>query len=93
MNLAGETVAEPGAELGDASAEIALGLAALARDDLEAAHGERGREQEAGHIGRGAGHHRHHQGAQAEGARLRQRGGGEGPLDIVGDGRASASRS
>jgi hypothetical protein len=86
MHLPREPLAQPGAQLGDAPREITLRLAALARDHVEAANGERGSEQESGHIGHGAREEGDDQRAQPERAGLGQGGSGERPLHVVGDG-------
>ena len=58
----------------------------LPRNDVEPADREGGGQEDPGDVGSGAADQRHHQGAQSDGAGLGQRGGGEGSLDLVGDG-------
>ena len=86
MNLPGESVAEPTADLRHLALEISLRLAALAGDDPESADGERGGQQQPGDVRRGAGDHGRHQGPQPDRAGLGQRRGGEDALHLVGDG-------
>ncbi len=62
-----------------------IGLPPLPGNDPEPADCQRGGEEDAGDVRRGPGDHRHHQGAESDRARLRQRGGGEGALHLVRD--------
>ena len=93
MNLPGESVAEPTANLRHLALEILLRLAALAGDDPESADGERGGEQQPGDVRRGAGDHGRDQGAQPDAPASASAAVAKTPCTSLAMAWASASRS